>query len=85
MAEVLAQTPRLCRALVVTGSDGLDEVTLAGPTQVQIVEAGQVSAQVWTRDDFGLPAVNAAELASGSRGKRAADAATVRGRARAGA
>jgi anthranilate phosphoribosyltransferase len=62
MAEVLAQTPCLRRALVVTGSDGLDEVTLAGPTQVQIVEAGQVSKQVWTRDDFGLPAVNAAEL-----------------------
>ena len=62
MAEVLAQTPRLRRALVVTGSDGLDEVTLAGPTQVQIVEAGQVSEQVWTRDDFGLQAVSAAEL-----------------------
>ena len=76
----------LRRALVVTGSDGLDEVTLAGPTQVQIVEAGQVSEQVWTRDDFGLQAVSAAELRRlGSRGKRAADAATVRGRARAGA
>ena len=28
----------------------------------EIVEAGQVSEQVWTRDDFGLQAVNAAEL-----------------------
>ena len=62
MAEVLAHTPCLRRALVVTGSDGLDEVTLAGPTRVRIVEAGQVSEQVWTRDDFGLQAVNTGEL-----------------------
>jgi anthranilate phosphoribosyltransferase len=62
MAEVLAQTPCLRRALVVSGSDGLDEVTLAGSTRLQIVEAGQVSEEVWTRDDFGLQAVNAAEL-----------------------
>jgi anthranilate phosphoribosyltransferase len=62
MAEVLAETPHLRRALVVTGSDGLDEVTLAGPTRIRIVEAGQVSEQVWTREDFGLQAVNASEL-----------------------
>jgi anthranilate phosphoribosyltransferase len=62
MAEVLAQTPCLRRALVVTGSDGLDEVTLAGSTRLQIVEAGQVNEEVWTRDDFGLQTVNAAEL-----------------------
>jgi anthranilate phosphoribosyltransferase len=62
MAEVLAQTPSLRRALVVTGSDGLDEVTLGGPTRVRIVEAGQVSEQVWTRNDFGLQAVSAPEL-----------------------
>jgi anthranilate phosphoribosyltransferase len=62
MAEVLAQTPHLRRATVVTGSDGLDEVTLAGPTRVRIVEAGRVSEQLWTQSDFGLAAVNAAEL-----------------------
>ena len=54
--------PRLRRALVVTGSDGLDEVTLAGPTRVQIVEPGPVREQVWGREEFGLQPVRAAEL-----------------------
>jgi anthranilate phosphoribosyltransferase len=46
----------------VTGSDGLDEVTLAGPTRVLWVEHGQIQPQTWTPDDFGLPRVEAAEL-----------------------
>lgn len=49
------------RAVVVCGSDGLDEVTLAGPTNVSLVEAGQVTELQWTPADFGVPS---AELAS---------------------
>lgn len=41
-------------AIVVRGSDGLDEVTLTGPTQVRQVRAGTVRVLEWTPDDFGL-------------------------------
>jgi anthranilate phosphoribosyltransferase len=50
------------RAAVVTGSDGLDEVTLAGPTRVRLVESGSVRFQVWEPEDFGLPRVEAGSL-----------------------
>ena len=50
------------RAAVVTGLDGLDEVTLDGPTHVRLVEDGQVRSFSWTADDFGLPQVRAEEL-----------------------
>src|SRR5262249_1816003 len=42
------------RAAVVTGADGLDEVSLAGPTRVFLVEAGQVSEHTWRPEDFAL-------------------------------
>jgi len=43
------------RAIVVTGSDGLDEVTIAGVTHVIEVRDGVLHQQTWTPDDFGLP------------------------------
>lgn len=52
----------ITRAAVVTGSDGLDEVTLAGPTRVRWVESGRVSTEIWQPADFDLPLVEAAEL-----------------------
>jgi anthranilate phosphoribosyltransferase len=42
------------RALLVCGRDGLDEVSLAAPTQVREVRGGRVSAWEWTPEDFGL-------------------------------
>jgi anthranilate phosphoribosyltransferase len=54
MAAVLARMPHIRRAAVVTGSDGLDEVTLDGPTRVLVVESGVVRSSSWTPDDFGL-------------------------------
>lgn len=54
------------RALVVHGSDGMDEVTLAGPTSVY--EIGGGSVRVWELDprDLGFAVVPADELAVAS-------------------
>ncbi|WP_422929495.1 anthranilate phosphoribosyltransferase [Singulisphaera sp. PoT] len=62
VAEALSRLVETERAAVVTGSDGLDEITLDGPTQVRWVESSTVTRQTWTRDDFGLPEVKANEL-----------------------
>lgn len=45
-------------AFVVHGSDGLDEVTLAGPTHVREVRGGQIRRSTWTPEDFGLSPVS---------------------------
>jgi len=50
------------RAAVVTGSDGLDEVTLSGPTRVLLVENGEIHRLTWTPDDFGFGIVNVNDL-----------------------
>lgn len=62
MAEALTRSASLRRALVVTGSDGLDEVTLAGPTHVLVVEEGAIEERTWAPEDFGLPRVPAENL-----------------------
>ncbi|SIN80450.1 anthranilate phosphoribosyltransferase [Singulisphaera sp. GP187] len=50
------------RAAVVTGTDGLDEVTLGGLTRVRWVESGVVTFKTWQADDFGLAATDAGAL-----------------------
>lgn len=50
------------RAAVVTGDDGLDEVTLTGSTRVLLVEDGQVRGLTWTPRDFGLGKVELSDL-----------------------
>jgi anthranilate phosphoribosyltransferase len=42
------------RAAVVSGADGLDEVSLNGPTRVLLIERGAISERGWEPDDFGL-------------------------------
>jgi anthranilate phosphoribosyltransferase len=61
VAEVLARSG-IARAAVVAGHDGLDEVTLAGPTRVLWVEGRRVEPRTWTPADFGLPVVAASSL-----------------------
>jgi anthranilate phosphoribosyltransferase len=54
------------RAWVVHGTDGLDEVTLTGPTHIAIVEGAAVSRRVLTPEDFGLPRAHLDDLRGGS-------------------
>jgi anthranilate phosphoribosyltransferase len=49
-------------AFVVSGHDGLDEVTLTGPTFVAEVHDGTVRAHQWHPADFGLPACRLEDL-----------------------
>jgi anthranilate phosphoribosyltransferase len=51
------------RAAVVTGRDGLDEVTLGGPTHVRWVERGRAARdEIWEAASFGLPRVERGAL-----------------------
>jgi anthranilate phosphoribosyltransferase len=61
MARTLAELGTT-KAAVVTGAGGLDEVSLAGPTQVIWVEEGDTFREVWTPHDFGLPEVEIGAL-----------------------
>jgi anthranilate phosphoribosyltransferase len=53
LAEALSML-RLHRALVVHGCDGLDEITITGPTRIGEVREGQVHAYEVTPEEFGL-------------------------------
>ena len=53
------------RALVVHGSDGLDEITLTGPTQASELRDGQISTRQIHPGDFGLQTVSAEALKGG--------------------
>jgi anthranilate phosphoribosyltransferase len=50
------------RAFLVCGNDGLDEVSLSGPTLVREVRSSKVVATKWLPGDFGLAPVALAEL-----------------------
>ncbi len=86
VAQVLSRQEHIRRAVVVTGCDGLDEVTLDGPTQVRVIEAGRVRTEVWMPEDFGLIARARWRSRSATPSESAAKTERgVRGRERAGA
>lgn len=62
MADALGKTQSIRRAAVVRGSDGLDEVTLDGATEVLLIQDGQATKLSWTAQDFGLPTTSAEAL-----------------------
>lgn len=47
------------RAAVVHGGDGLDEVSIAGPTEAYWIEGDSLRRETWTLDQLGLPASSA--------------------------
>ena len=53
LAEALAVLGT-ARAIVICGEDGLDEVTLSGPTHVTEVEGDLLRESVWHPADFGI-------------------------------
>jgi len=60
------------RAWVVHGRDGMDEISITGPTQVAVLDQDQVSFQTLTPDDFGLPAHKLDDLRGGDVSTNAA-------------
>ena len=60
------------RALVVHGSDGLDEITTTGPTHAALLEAGRVSELEIDPVALGLPLARVADLAGGDATENAA-------------
>src|SRR6266487_991670 len=64
LAEALSMLG-LRRALVVHGLDGLDEITVTGPTRVAEVREGIVRAYEVTPEECGLPRATLDEIAGG--------------------
>jgi len=53
------------RAFVVTGSDGMDEITLSGPTRLSASERGEIRTRDVNPEDFGLARAPLQELQGG--------------------
>jgi len=79
LRELIARAVALLgteRTVVVHGADGLDEVSLSGPTNVTEVAGEELREAQWTPEDFGLrPAARAALLVEGPE----QSAAVIRG------
>jgi anthranilate phosphoribosyltransferase len=74
LRPLLAEALRLLgteHALVVQGEDGLDEVTLAGPTRVTEVVGGTLRNFSWTPSNFGLAPASLERLSVANPGQSA--------------
>ncbi len=71
LAEALCMLG-LHRALVVHGSDGLDEITITGPTRVGEVRDGQVHTYEVTPEEFGLQRGTLEDISGGDAARNAA-------------
>ena len=59
------------RAFVVHGLDGLDEITVTGPTRIAEVRDGSVHSYEVTPEEFGLSSAPLASLSGGDAGENA--------------
>ncbi len=66
VAEVLNQLGSK-RALVAHGSDGLDEITITGPTFIAELKDGQVREYEITPEQFGFPKSHLMEIRGGAK------------------
>jgi anthranilate phosphoribosyltransferase len=64
LAEALSMLG-LRRALVVHGSDGLDEITITGPTRIAEAREGQVHSYEVTPEEFGLQRATLEDISGG--------------------
>ncbi len=71
LAEALSELG-LRRALVVHGRDGLDEITISGPSKVAEVRNGAVRVYEVTPEEFGLQRAPLSEIAGGDAEQNAA-------------
>ena len=71
LAEALSMLG-LHRALVVHGSDGLDEITVTGPTRIAEVREGRVRTYEVTPEEFGIKRARIEDLAGGDAAVNAA-------------
>ncbi len=60
------------RGFVVHGTDGMDEATLTGPTNVAEINRGEVSVYTITPEEFGLTRATLADLQGGDATENAA-------------
>jgi len=75
LVEKLAQALSMLglhRALVVHGNDGLDEITISGPTRIGEVRDGQVRSYEVTPEEFGLQRAMLDDISGGDAGMNAA-------------
>jgi len=75
LVEKLAEALRelgLHRALVVHGRDGLDEITISGPTKIAEVRDGRVRTYEVTPEEFGLKSAPLEAIAGGDARRNAA-------------
>jgi len=71
LAEALSMLG-LHRALVVHGLDGLDEITITGPTRVAEARDGSVRTYEVDPEEFGMKRAALADIAGGDAGENAA-------------
>lgn len=64
MAEALQKLGTIS-ALVVHGSDGMDEITLTGATHCARLQNNEITEFTLTPDDFGLPTIQAKDILGG--------------------
>jgi anthranilate phosphoribosyltransferase len=71
LAEALSMLG-LHRALVVHGLDGLDEVTITGPTRIAEARDGSVKTYEVTPEEFGMTRATLADISGGDAAENAA-------------